>query len=119
LTEGKAFYLLPEVNYGKYPGVAASFLITVSNQPKKTLIDKQIRARLDRLVFASTDQKEFSNFVMVCLNMAEADETHRWIQGLDGVERVRMDLIKETILPTEYLDREIEKHLQLCQSISA
>lgn len=112
MTQEKAFYLLPELNYDKYPGVAASVLVNVPDPTKKTLVDKQVRARLEkRLVFSRTDTKVFSMFTAVCVNMSEADQVYRWIRGLDGVKDVRMDFIKEIILPKEWLDREIEKHL--------
>ena len=112
MTEGRAFYLLPELNYDKYPGVASDYLISIPDEAKKATIDKQIRAKLDRLVFSFTDAKEFSIFAKVCLNMSEADETQKWIQGIDGVKNVRMDLMRETTVVKGWLDREIETRLQ-------
>lgn len=111
MTQEKAFYLLPELNYDKYPGVASSILVNVPDQGRKNLIDKQIVSRLDRLVFSRTDAKVFSMFTVLCVNMSEADDIYRWIRGLDGIQDARMDFIREIILPGEWLDKEIAEHL--------
>ena len=44
--------------------------------------------------------------------MSEADETQKWIQGIDGVKDVRMDIMKETTVVKGWLDWEIETCLQ-------
>jgi len=112
MTQHQTFYLVPELNYDNYPGVASSIIVIIPDQAKKIIIDKQITAKLDSLVFSWTDNKTFSVFTMVCMNMSEADEIDRWIRSLDGVQNVRMDFIKEGLIPREWLDTEIERRVQ-------
>lgn len=111
LTKGMAFYLLPMLDYDKYPGVACDFLIFCPDPAKKAEVDKLMRVKTDRLVFSFVDAEGFSIYAMLCLNISEAEEIHNWLKGLDGVEKVTMDTMRSNTVVRRWLDEEIEKHL--------
>jgi DNA-binding Lrp family transcriptional regulator len=111
LTKGMAFYLLPMLDYDKYPGVASDFLVFCPDPKKKGELDKLVRVKTDRIVFSFVDAEGFSIYAMLCLNISEAENIHNWIKGLDGVEKVKMDTMRNNVVVTGWLDEEIEKHL--------
>ena len=44
-------------------------------------------------------------------NTSEAEETLKWLKGLDGVANVRMGIMEEFLLADDCFDAEIERHL--------
>lgn len=113
LTKGLAFYLLPMLDYDKYPGVAVDFLVFCPDPQKKSQLDKLVRAKTDRIVFSFIDAKGFSIYAILCLNISEAESIHDWLKGLDGVEKVRMDAMRNNNVVKGWLDEEIKKHLAM------
>ena len=47
-------------------------------------------------------------FAVVCANMSEAEELQGWIKTMDGVEDLRVDIMRENRLVSGWLDRAIE-----------
>jgi DNA-binding Lrp family transcriptional regulator len=111
MTENNSIFMLTELDYDKSLGVACDFLIICPDETKRSEVDKQMRARLDRVVFSFTEAKGFSIFALICLNLSESEEIHRWIKGMDGVSDVRVDILRGNILVDKWLDEEIEKQL--------
>jgi DNA-binding Lrp family transcriptional regulator len=117
LTRGLAFYLLPMLDYDKYPGVAVDFLVLCLDSRKKSQLDKLVRARTDRIVFSFIEAEGFSIYAILCLNISEAENIHNWLKGLDGVEKVRMDTMRNTTVVKGWLDEEIEKYLAATKAV--
>ena len=111
MTEGNSIFMLPELDYDKSLGVACDFLIVCPDETKRSEVNKLMRARLERVVFSLTEVKGFSIFALICPNLSEGEEVHRWLKGLDGVSEVRVDIMRENILVDRWLDKEIERQL--------
>jgi len=60
---------------------------------------------------ANTSSKEHSTFVMIFDTIAEADDTTKWIESLDGVKSVRMEIMKELIDVQDWLKEEISRRI--------
>ena len=111
MTENSSIFMLPELNYDKSLGVACDYLVVCSDEAKRREVNSQMRAKLDRVVFSLTDVKGFSIFALICVNLSEGEQIHKWIKGLDGVSEVRVDIMRENILVEKWLDEEIEKRI--------
>jgi DNA-binding Lrp family transcriptional regulator len=111
MTKSNSIFMLPQIDYDKSLGVACDFLIVCPDETKRIEVNKQMRARLDRVVFSLTDVKGFSIFALICQNLSESEEIHKWMKGLDGVSEVRVDIMRENILVDKWLDEEIEKRI--------
>jgi DNA-binding Lrp family transcriptional regulator len=111
MTQNNSIFMLPALNYDKSLGVACDFLIICPDETKRSEVNKQMRAKLDRVVFSFTEAKGFSIFALMCLNLSESEEIHKWIKGMDGVSDVRADIMRGNILVDKWLDEEIEKQL--------
>jgi DNA-binding Lrp family transcriptional regulator len=111
MTENNSIFMLPELDYDRSPGVACDFLITCPDETKKSEVNKLMRGKRDRIVFSFTEANGFSIFALICLNLSESEEIHKWIKGMDGVTDVRVDIMRGNILVDHWLDQEIEKQL--------
>ena len=111
MTENNSIFMLPELDYDRSLGVACDFLIVCPDETKRSEVNKLMRAKLERVVFSLTDVKGFSIFALICPNLSESEEVHRWLKGLDGVSEVRVDIMRENILVDRWLDEEIDRQL--------
>jgi DNA-binding Lrp family transcriptional regulator len=111
LTENSAFFHVFRPDFKKSEGVVCSVIISYKDGNVKSTVDDVINSKLERVVFSSTSARMISQFNFVCNNVIEAEETNEWIQTLDGVAQVRMGIVKEFILLTDWIDEEIEKRL--------
>jgi DNA-binding Lrp family transcriptional regulator len=112
MTEGNAFYLLPLPSFDKLASVLCNFRVYCPDERQKKAVDGQIRSRLGRMVFSKTTAKEFSVFSVLCDNIAEAELTRRWIEGLRGVGAVKSGFSKELIVVDGWLDETIDSKLR-------
>ena len=111
MTENNCIFMLPQLDYDKSLGIACDFLVLCPDDAKKRQVDSQVRAKLDRLVFSLTDVKGFSMFALICPNLSESEQIQKWIQSLDGVNEVKVDIMRENILVDRWMDEEIERRV--------
>ncbi|MDG6905173.1 MAG: hypothetical protein JRN20_05230 [Nitrososphaerota archaeon] len=64
-----------------------------------------------RIELANTSAREYSTFVTVFDNLSEADEFVEAIRALDGVEKVKIGVMKELIMVQDWLRDEIGRRL--------
>jgi len=77
MTEGRAFYMLPMLDYDKYVGVSVDFLIFCPDNRQKSRVDREVVSKVERITFSFTDAPGFSMFAVVCMNMSEAEELQK------------------------------------------
>ncbi len=110
MTEANAFFLMPVIQVSQFDGVIANFAFSCLAPEKKRAIDERIRSKFPRVQFEFTSSRERSSFNIVCRNLSGAEGTRAWIQGLDGVDGLRMGILRDFAI-TEWLDAEIERRL--------
>lgn len=111
MTEARAIYSYGTNDVKRTPGMTYFFLVNFANEAKKREVDGKILSGLGNLVFVDTRDRQYSVYTAVFRNIGEADETHRWIKSLDGAENTRMSMMREIISVQDWLDKEIDKHL--------
>jgi DNA-binding Lrp family transcriptional regulator len=109
MIEGKAVYLSGRPIYGKMTGLSCNFLVFCPETTKKQTMDREVLSKVKRLERSDTASKEYSMFTINCENPKEADESLAWLKGFDGVEWVRIGIIKEAIHVQDWLKKEIRK----------
>jgi DNA-binding Lrp family transcriptional regulator len=110
MTEERAIYTFAMGNVARMPGVSYFFLVKCTDE-KKREVDEEILSRLENAVFVENNDKQFSSYAAVFHNMGEADETHRWVKSLNGVENARMLIMREIISVQDWFDKEVDRHL--------
>ncbi|MGQ0797480.1 MAG: AsnC family transcriptional regulator [Methanobacteriota archaeon] len=109
MTAAKSFFVLSMLKGSGYAGAISSFLIFCADEKKKRAVDREMPTKLTRMAFFVTTAKGFSMFTGVCDNLSEAESIYRWVKGLDGVQEVRMDIVRGNLLVDKWLDGEIER----------
>jgi DNA-binding Lrp family transcriptional regulator len=104
-----AVYLQGIPNFKLFAGLSCVFLVFNPHAKKKKISDRNILAKTARTELANTSSKQYSTFVLLFENLSEADDFTKWIKGLDGVESVKMGVMKELIVVQDWLREEIEK----------
>lgn len=104
-------YLQGIPNFKVFAGLSCVFLVCSAEQKKKKIVDRNILSKVHRTELANTSSKKYSTFVMVFDNLSEADEVTEWIRSLDGVESVRMGIMRELIVVQDWLRDEMSKRI--------
>jgi DNA-binding Lrp family transcriptional regulator len=112
MSESKAIYSFARGDVKKMPGMVYFFLVDCGNGKRKDQVDEKITSRLENAVYVETGNKQHSTFAVVFHNPSDADETYRWMKSLDGADDVKMSMMREIISVPDWLDKEIDKHLQ-------
>ena len=61
------------------------------------------------MIYSATSLTRTSLFNFYCRNISECEVIKTWASGLDDVAQTRMELIREYILVSEWLDEEIQR----------
>jgi DNA-binding Lrp family transcriptional regulator len=109
LTANHAFFHMVRMGFQNVEGLTCSAFVFYSNQANKLTGDAEIASRLQRLVFSATKGNRISQFTFVCKNASESEEIKRWLQTIDGIEKVMMGLVTKYILVTDWLDFEMQQ----------
>jgi hypothetical protein len=98
-------------NLAKKKGVSCNFNIFCSESAKKKSADKQILTRFGNVPFAQTGWRNHSIFNINFDNLTQAEEAYDQIRKLQGLE-VRMGIMRDFILVSDWMDEQIERHLK-------
>jgi DNA-binding Lrp family transcriptional regulator len=111
ITEGRAVYLQGPPNFRMFAGLSCVFLVFCPDGKKKRVVDKLVLSKVQRTELANTSSQQYSTFVMLFDNLSQADDTTKWIGSIDGVNSVKMGIMKELIVVQDWLRDEIRKRI--------
>lgn len=111
MTENKAIYLVAAPNVKMVGGLICGFLIFAPDERKKRAADKVALATIPRMGGSETSPDLYSTFGAVCENLSEADAIAANLKALDGVESVRLGIVREFVPVDDWLVNTIESHL--------
>jgi DNA-binding Lrp family transcriptional regulator len=109
MKEGAAVYLSRPPNVSVVGGLMCNFLVFYSDRDQKRAADKVIHATFNRIGASDTSPQQFSTFGISCENFSEADKVMERLKAIDGVQSVRMRIVKEIIVVEDWLRDEIAK----------
>jgi DNA-binding Lrp family transcriptional regulator len=109
MRDGRVVYLQGIPNFRMFAGLSCVFLVFCPDAKRKSSVDKLMLSKVRRVELANTGSDQYSTFVMIFDNLSEADDTLKWIRGIDGVDMVKMGLMKELIVVQDWLSDEIGK----------
>ncbi len=111
MIEGKAVYLSGRPVYGNMAGLSCNFLVFCPELAKKQVMDRKVLSEVKRIERSDTASKEYSMYTINCENAKEADVTLAWLKSFDGVEWVRIGIMKEAFHVQDWLKAEVEKRV--------
>jgi DNA-binding Lrp family transcriptional regulator len=110
MREGKAVYIMAMPNFDRLAGIVCNFLLFFPEESKKKAADKLVLSETRRIDYHNVSSKHHSTFVIVCENPSEAERIFERLKKLDGVETVRMGVIKEAIGVDDWLLEMLRMH---------
>ena len=111
ILDGKAVYLARPPNVSAVGGLMCHFVIFCPDPNKKHAADGLIQSSFHRIGISDTSPEQYSLIGISCENFAEADKILESLKVVDGVESVRMRVVKEIIVVPDWLKKQIEKRL--------
>ena len=108
MTEGHVAYLIPIREVKKSRGVLSCFLVTCQDD-RRAMIEKEIRTRGYDVDFLYTSIRNHLLISLLIDNLASAEDLLLSIRKMEGVEEVRLDIMKEFIFVDGWLEETIEK----------
>ena len=111
MTEARAVYLQGAPNFRMFAGLSCVFLVFCSDRKKKRVVDKLVLSKVQRTELANTSSQQYSTFVMLYDNLSQADDTSNWIGSLDGVNSVKVGVMKELVVVQDWLRNEIRMRI--------
>jgi len=111
MRDGRVVYLQGTPNFRLFAGLSCVFLVFCPDAKRKSSVDKLVLSKVGRVELANTSSDQYSTFVNLFDNLSEADDTIKWIRGLDGVESVKMGIMKELIVVQDWLRDQIGERI--------
>jgi DNA-binding Lrp family transcriptional regulator len=112
LTEHRALFLIGLPNFRQTTGITGNFLIFCSDRERKYAVSERVISKFENTAFAAAA----SNYLMFNIyfhNLSEAQTAHEWIKKLEGVEKVRMRIMKDLIFLCDWLDEQMKKRFKM------
>jgi DNA-binding Lrp family transcriptional regulator len=107
MKEGKAVYLSRPPNVKVVGGLMCNFLVFCPDKDKKRIADQTVQSTFSRIGASHTAPEQYSSFGISCENFSEADKVTERLKGIDGVQSVRMRVVKEIIVIDDWLGDQI------------
>jgi DNA-binding Lrp family transcriptional regulator len=106
-------YLQGTPNFSRVAGLSCVFLVFIPDAKRKRGVDRAVLSRTPRTELANTSSKQYSTFVMLFENLSEADDFTNWIMSLQGVESVKMGVMRGLVVVQDWLRDEIQKRIEV------
>ena len=111
LKEGRAIYIHRPPNADAVTGLMCNFLVYFSDPSKKRAADYIVHSTFNRIGASDISHEQFSIFGISCENFSEADKVMERLKAIDGVQSVRMRIVKEIIVVQDWLRDKIAMQL--------
>ena len=112
MTDGKAIYLSRPPNPGAVIGLMCNFLLLFSDSEKKRAADYEIHSAFNRIGAFDASSEQYSVFGISCENFEEADKVLASLRSIDGVQNVRMRIMKDVIVSQNWVKEQNETRLR-------
>src|SRR5438128_824710 len=114
ITEHRALFLIGLPNFRQITGITGNFLIFCQDRERKYAVSESVISKFENTALASAA----ANYLMFNIyfhNLSEAQTAHEWIKKLEGVEKVRMRIMKDLIFLCDWLDDQMKKRFTMCK----
>jgi DNA-binding Lrp family transcriptional regulator len=112
MTGDHVAYLIPVRNVSRSKGTICSYLVSCSEKGKEEVRDI-LESRNLRVDFVFDASKEVFIFTLVVDNPSQAEEVQKELRLIEGVNEVKMGLMKDFIFVDGWLDRAVAKQVAL------
>jgi len=108
LTEHRALFLMGLPNFRQTTGITGNFLIFCPDRDRKYAVSESVISKFGNTAF-TTAAANYLMFNIYFHNLSEAQTSYEWIKKLEGVEKVKMRIMKELIFLPDWLEEQMKK----------
>ena len=112
LTERRALFLIGLPNFRQITGITGNFLIFCSDKERKYIVSESVISKFKNTAFAAA-ANNYLMFNIYFHNLSETETAHEWIKKLEGVEKVKMRIMKDLIFLRDWLDEQMKKRFMM------
>jgi len=112
LTEHRALFLMGLPNFRQTTGITGNFLMFCPDRKRKYAVSESLISKFENTAFSA----ETANYLMFNIyfhNLSEAETSYGWIKKLEGVEKVKMRIMKDLIFLSDWLDEQMKKRFKM------
>lgn len=112
LTEHRALFLMGLPNFRQTTGITGNFLIFSPDRNRKYAVSESVISKFENTAFTAAA----ANYLMFNIyfhNLSEAEISYAWIKKVEGVERVKMRIMKDLIFLSDWLDEQMKKRFTM------
>jgi DNA-binding Lrp family transcriptional regulator len=112
LTEHRALFLMGLPNFRQTTGIAGNFLIFCPDRKRKFAVSESVISKFENTAFSAAA----ANYLMFNIhfhNLSEAETSYGWLKKLEGVEKVKMRIMKDLIFLSDWLDEQMKKRFMM------
>jgi DNA-binding Lrp family transcriptional regulator len=111
LNDGNTMFLFLEFDLTKVEGLRYLLLVYCEDKERKREADKIILSRLQNLIYSETWAPNHSLFAFACENILKADSISSWVRKINGVNDMKLGVIRSRIHNMDWVDEEIQRRI--------
>jgi len=106
ICDARGVYLQGTPSFKDFVGLSCVFLMFCPDVEKKRAVDNVV-IKTRRTEVSNTNSEQYSTYVTIFDNLAQADEFAAWLKGQDGVEIVKMGIMKDLVVIQDWLHEQL------------
>ena len=110
MMKENAIFTMPMVDLRKTEGISYQLRV-VSEQDKKSEVEKSVAAKIGNLVFRASDSQNGSVFGFTGANVAEGNEILEWVRKQPQVKSADLTITEKVVQVFDWLESEVQRQL--------
>jgi DNA-binding Lrp family transcriptional regulator len=111
MMKENAIFTMPMVDLRKTEGISYQLRV-VSEQGKKSEVEKSVVAKIGDVVFRASDSQNGSVFGFTGANVAQGNDILEWVKQQTGVRSVTMTIAERVVQVFDWIENEVERQVR-------
>ena len=108
MMKENAIFTMPMVDLRKTEGISYQLRV-VSEQDKKSEVEKSVVAKIGDVVFRASDSQNGSVFGFTGANVAQGNDILEWVKQQPGVRSVTMTIAERVVQVFDWIESEVKR----------
>jgi DNA-binding Lrp family transcriptional regulator len=111
MMKENAIFTMPMVDLRKTEGISYQLRV-VSEQGKKSEVEKSVVAKIGDVVFRASDSQNGSVFGFTGANVAQGNDILEWVKQQPGVRSVTMTITERVVQVFDWIESEVKRQVR-------
>ncbi len=114
MMKENAIFTMPMVDLRKTEGISYQLRV-VSEQGRKSEVEKSVVAKIGDVVFRASDSQNGSVFGFTGANVAQGNDILEWVKQQPGVRSVNMTIAERVVQVFDWIESEVKRQVRTIQ----